>query len=274
MNVWPTVALGDVLKQDTQYVHALEPRPYPKLSVKLYGRGVVMDTPADGGTVKMQKHQFARSGQVILSEIWAKKGAIGIVPPEGDGALCTSHFFLFDIDETRVSPGFIAWLLRGNYFEPQLNAEARGTTGYAAIRPKQFLATSIPLPPLEEQRRIVHRLDMLAEKTQEVQKHLDAVERDAELLLALRFRDTASNAPLRSICEVAPVVRRPVEIHIAEHYREIGARSFGKGLFTKPDFDGATATWEKPVWVKSGDLVLSNIKAWEGAIAVARADSS
>ena len=43
----------------------------------------------------------------------------------------------------------------------------------------------------------------------------------------------------------------------------------GKGLFTKPDFDGAEATWEKPVWIQSGDLVLSNIKAWEGAIAVA-----
>ena len=37
----------------------------------------------------------------------------------------------------------------------------------------------------------------------------------------------------------------------------------------KPDFEGAEATWQKPVWIKSGDLVLSNIKAWEGAIAVA-----
>ena len=37
----------------------------------------------------------------------------------------------------------------------------------------------------------------------------------------------------------------------------------------KPDFDAATATWEKPVWIKAGDLVFSNIKAWEGAIGVA-----
>lgn len=160
----PSVALGEVLRQDTQYVHALEPRQYPKLSVKLYGRGVVLDSSADGRAVKMQKHQFARPGQVILSEIWAKKGAIGIVPPEGNGALCTSHFFLFDIDETKAIPAFVAWLLRGNYFEPQLNVEARGTTGYAAIRPKQFLATSIPLPPLDEQRRIVARIDELAVK--------------------------------------------------------------------------------------------------------------
>jgi type I restriction enzyme S subunit len=158
MSTPPLVPLGNVLRQDTQYVRALEPRQYLKLSVKLYGRGVVLDSSADGGTVKMQKHQFARPGQVILSEIWAKKGAIGIVPPEGDGALCTSHFFLFDIDEAKALPEFIGWLLRGNYFEPQLNIEARGTTGYAAIRPRQFLATSIPLPPLDEQCRIVARI--------------------------------------------------------------------------------------------------------------------
>jgi len=183
MKAWPKALLGDVLKQDMRYLPEPEPRLYPKLSVKLYGRGAVLDTPADGGSVKMQKHQLARHGQVILSEIWAKKGAIGIVPPEGEGALCTSHFFLFGIDESKALRGYIGWLLRGNYFEPQLNAEARGTTGYAAIRPKQFLATEIPLPPLAEQQAIVARLDALAEKTRQVEAHLDAVERISSSLL-------------------------------------------------------------------------------------------
>lgn len=269
MKQWPRALLGDVLQQDLLYCPEPEPRLYPKLSVKLYGRGAVLDTPADGTSVKMRKHQLARTGQVILSEIWAKKGAIGIVPPEGEGALCTSHFFLFDIDESKALLGYIGWLLRGNYFEPQLNAEARGTTGYAAIRPKQFLATEIPLPPLAEQQALVARLDALAEKTRQLEAHLDAAERDTEHLLALRFRDAIANAPMRAMAEVAPAVRRPVDINIEARYREVGARSFGKGLFLKPDFDGTEATWQKPVWVKSGDLVLSNIKAWEGAIAIA-----
>jgi type I restriction enzyme S subunit len=85
-NGWQTVPLADVLRQDTNYVTELEPIIYPKLSVKLYGKGAVLDTPTDGANVKMQRHQFAKSGQIILSEIWAKKGAIGIVPKEGEGA--------------------------------------------------------------------------------------------------------------------------------------------------------------------------------------------
>ncbi len=145
-NDWRIVPLKRVLRQDTEYVTELESRLYPKLSVKLYGKGVALDSPTDGGTVKMTRHQLAKAGQVILSEIWAKKGAIGIVPPEGTGALVTSHFFLFDIDQSELEPRYFTWLLRANYFADRLDSEAHGTTGYAAIRPNQFLTLDIPLP--------------------------------------------------------------------------------------------------------------------------------
>ncbi len=142
-------------------------------------------------------------------------------------------------------------------------------TANMSMKVADIVGIEIPLPPLTEQQALVARLDTLAEKTQQVEAHLDAVERDAEHLLALRFRDAIVDAPLQPMAEVAPSVRRPVEINIETRYRELGARSFGKGLFIKPDFDGAEATWQKPVWINSGDLVLSNIKAWEGAIAIA-----
>lgn len=142
-------------------------------------------------------------------------------------------------------------------------------TANMSMKVADIVGIEIPLPPLTEQQALVARLDTLAEKTQQVEAHLDAVERDAEHLLALRFRDAIVDAPLQPMAEVAPSVRRPVEINIETRYRELGARSFGKGLFIKPDFDGAEATWQKPVWIKSGDVVLSNIKAWEGAIAIA-----
>jgi len=142
-------------------------------------------------------------------------------------------------------------------------------TANMSMKVADIVGVEIPLPPLAEQQAIVARLDALAEKARQVESHLDAVERDAEHLLALRFRDAIDDAPMRSMADVAPSIRRTVAIDIDTRYREVGARSFGKGLFIKPDFDGAEATWQKPVWIKAGDLVLSNIKAWEGAIGIA-----
>lgn len=167
MTTYPMMPLQEVLTQYKEYTDTLEPRIYKKLSVKLYGKGVILDEPADGALLKMKQHQIAKSGQVILSEIWGKKGAIGFVPPEGDGALCTSHFFLFDVNHKRLEPKYLQALFTANYLEEQLNLEAKGTTGYAAVRPRHLLAAKIPLPSLEEQRRIVCRIEELAAKIEE-----------------------------------------------------------------------------------------------------------
>src|SRR6266498_1775683 len=192
-NGWQTIQLAEVLKQDTNYVLELEPITYPKLSVRLYGKGVTLDAPTNGANVKMQRHQFAKPGQIIVSEIWAKKGAIGIVPPEGEGALVTSHFFLFDIDKTKIEPTFIGWFLKRNYFAETLDAHAHGTTGYAAVRPKQFLALEIPLPPLTEQHRIVAHIESLAARVNEAQRlREEAVEEINSLLISMAHRSDES----------------------------------------------------------------------------------
>lgn len=183
MKPWPTVRLGEVLTHYQEYIDAPEPRTYSKLSVKLYGKGVALDTPADGMTLKMKRHQIAKGGQVILSEIWGKKGAIGFVPPEGEGALCTSHFFLFDVRAENLDRRWLQAIFKANYLQDQLDAEAKGTTGYAAVRPKILLACEIPLPPPQEQRRVVARIEELAAQIHEARILRHQAAQEAEALI-------------------------------------------------------------------------------------------
>lgn len=179
---WPKVRLGEVLNTFTDYIESPELRAYKKLSVKLYGKGVVLDAPADGANLKMKRHQIAKAGQVILSEIWGKKGAIGFVPSDGEGALCTSHFFLFDVREDKLDRRWMQAIFDANYLQLQLDAEAKGTTGYAAVRPKILLSCEIPLPPLTEQRRIVGRIEALAGKIEEAKRLRKAAVEEAEAI--------------------------------------------------------------------------------------------
>jgi len=201
--MYSSVRLEEVLTQNTEYIDAPEPRNYPKLSVKLYGKGVVLDEPADGATLRMQRHQLARAGQVILSEIWGKKGAIGFVPLDGEGALCTSHFFLFDVQTDRVLPQYLHYIFISNYLEPQLNKEAKGTTGYAAVRPKHLLAAEIPLPPMDEQRRIVAHIDALAEQIAAARGLRYGAVEEAEALLNAAKNDVFSDEYVASFPAVS-----------------------------------------------------------------------
>jgi type I restriction enzyme S subunit len=269
MRAWPKVALGELLRRSDEAAVLDPAAEYHEVTIKLWGKGVVSRGKVRGGDV-VSVRRVVRANQLILSKIDARNGAIGLVPPELDGAIVSNDFPSFEFrDPERSDAAFMGWLVRSAPFVELCKAASEGTTNRVRIKEDRFLDQQIGLPPLFEQHAVVARLDALAEKTGEVEAHLGAVERNAEHLLALRFRDVITDAPLRPMAEVAPAVRRSVEIDIATRYREVGARSFGKGLFVKPDFDGAEATWQKPVWIRSGDLVLSNIKAWEGAIAVA-----
>jgi type I restriction enzyme S subunit len=143
-------------------------------------------------------------------------------------------------------------------------------TANMSMKVADIAEVGLPVPPYDEQKLIVSRLDMLTEMTREVKAHLDAVERDAEHLLAVRFRDVIAEAPLRSMAEVAPLVRREQSIDLNGSYPELGIRSFGKGTFHKPPLSGSEVGTKRLYRIEPGDLLFSNVFAWEGAIAIAQ----
>jgi hypothetical protein len=69
--------------------------------------------------------------------------------------------------------------------------------------------------------------------------------------------------------DVAPLVRRQIQIAPDISYTELGVRSFYKGIFHRRTLPGVEFDWQKLFRVAEGDLIFSNLMAWEQAIAVA-----
>jgi type I restriction enzyme S subunit len=268
MNAWPVVPLADVLRHRKEFITIDDTSHYKRCRVQLHAKGVLLRDRVSGVDIKTKKQQVCRSGEFLVAEIDAKMGGFGLVPTELDGAVVSSHYFLFELDESCLDARYLDHYCRTERFRTQV--EAQGSTNYAAIRPADVLAYTIPLPPLPEQQALVAHLDALAEKTRQVEAHLDAVERDAEHLLALRFRDAIAGAPLRPMAEVAPLVRREQTIDLNGSYPELGIRSFGKGTFHKPPLSGSDVGTKRLYRIEPGDLLFSNVFAWEGAIAIAQ----
>jgi type I restriction enzyme S subunit len=74
-----------------------------------------------------------------------------------------------------------------------------------------------------------------------------------------------THTPLGAILER---VSEPIAINALETYRTIGIRAFGKGIFHYDPVDGSALSKLRWFKVRPGELVVSNIKGWEGAIAV------
>jgi type I restriction enzyme S subunit len=75
--------------------------------------------------------------------------------------------------------------------------------------------------------------------------------------------------PSERIGDVLKLERRVVDVDPMAIYELIGVYSFGKGIFHREPTAGSDLGRYRFSWIKDGDLVLSNIQAWEGAIAVA-----
>ena len=272
MKVWPKVALGELLRRSDESAVLDPAAEYHEVTIKLWGKGVISRGKVYGSDV-VSVRRVVRANQLILSKIDARNGAIGLVPPELDGAIVSNDFPSFDFrNHSQCNPAFMGWLVRSSPFVELCKAASEGTTNRVRIKEDRFLGQSIALPPLAEQQAITARIDALAEKTRQVEAHLDAAECDAEHLLALRFRDAIANAPLRAMAEVAPLIRRDVAIDLEASYTELGVRSFYKGTFHRRTVAGSEFTWQKMFRVEEGDLIFSNIMAWEQAIALAKSE--
>jgi type I restriction enzyme S subunit len=128
-----------------------------------------------GSEIKTKSQQVCRAGDFLVAEIDAKVGGFGIVPLDLEGAIVSSHYFLFEVDASRLSADYLGYCLKTTSFRDQVTAQ--GSTNYAAIRPADVLTYRIPLPPLEEQTRIVARLDRLAEKITAAQDSASWIEK-------------------------------------------------------------------------------------------------
>jgi type I restriction enzyme, S subunit len=159
---WPLVPLGEVLRHRKEFIEIDDTQTYKRCRVQLHAQGVVLRDQVPGLEIKTKKQQVCQAGEFLVAEIDAKLGGYGIVPKELHGAIVSSHYFLFGINTDKLHPGFLEFFQRTPAFAEQVAAQ--GSTNYAAIRPSHVLAYKIPLPPMEEQRRIVARIGDLANR--------------------------------------------------------------------------------------------------------------
>ncbi len=164
---WESVALGDVLKRTAESV-TLEPsETYKEVTIRIWGKGVTLRRNVLGAEIAAERRFVVRPKQFILSRIDARNGALGLVPDFLDGAVVTNDFPAFNVNMARLEPAFLGWMSRTAAFIDWCKAASEGTTNRVRLVESRFLGTHILLPPLEEQRRIVARVEALAARIEE-----------------------------------------------------------------------------------------------------------
>lgn len=266
---WPKVPLSEILRLASVPVRVDPEASYPNIGLYSYARGPFTKPPITGAETSATTLFRVRAGQFIYSRLFAFEGAYALVPPEMDGACVSNEYPVFDIDEAKILPGYLGWYFKQPNVWQTITVGSKGMGNRRQrVHPDQVLRYAIPLPPPEDQHRIVARMDRAAALVKARRAAVAAAEADLQSLLTKAFHRIAADAPRLPMREVAPLVRRPVVIDLDTRYLELGVRSFGRGTFHKPELLGSDVGTKKLFSIEPGDLVFNIVFAWEGAVAI------
>lgn len=270
MSKWPMVPLGEVLTKSTAQVEIAPHETFSEVTVRLWGKGVDLRRKVTGAEIKADRRFIVSPGQFIVSRIDARNGAFGLIPDVLAGAIVSNDFPVFNANAKRLAPSFLNWLSKTSTFVDLCRRASEGTTNRVRLKENLFLQMEIPLPPISEQKKIVDWIDDVAKRVEKANYEAESAIKRLENLLMSAFYDLSEGAPRRAMKDVAPLIRRQAAIDPAADYPELGVRCFGKGTFQKPSLSGLDVGTKKLYAIEPGDLIFSNVFAWEGAIAVAK----
>lgn len=263
------VALGEIATLTWRGEVPDPEESYRLVGVRWWGGGAYEYKRIQGADTQAPQLFRVEPGDLVINKIWARHGSIAVVDETLAGAYGSAEFPTFTLDANRVEPRFVHWFSKSKLAWAQCELLSQGTSGKNRVKPERFLTVRIPLPSLETQRTLCARLDSAGAAVSAREAKATHVASEIDATLRAAFARIIADAPRVAMGEIAPLVRRPVVIDPDASYPELGVRSFGKGLFTKPDLVGSELTWQSLFRIEAGDLVFSNIKAWEGAFAVA-----
>lgn len=270
MSVWPLEKLGSVLDKSENWIEVQPDKEYSEVTVRLWGKGVNLRGTKIGSEIGSSRRLSVSEGQFIISRIDARHGACGLVPKNLDGAVVTNDFPVYTPKENKILPRYLELISKTHFFVDACKRASEGTTNRVRLKEPRFFNIEIPLPDIAVQKVVVDKVDFALGKLEEIKLLRSSLLDDAQAMLSSAFHKIIEGAVYKPMSKVAPLERRKVEIDVNAEYPELGVRCFGNGTFHKPILEGMDVGTKKLYQMVPGDLVFSNVFAWEGAIAVVK----
>jgi type I restriction enzyme S subunit len=116
---------------------------------------------------------FAHPGDIVVSKIDLKNGAVGIVPLGLQNVVVTNHFVVYEPLDA-LHPPYLIRIIQSPFFKDYLWRKKVGSEGRKEVKIDHFERTLIPLPSREVQEALVVSYSRIEQQLHAVQSQLHA----------------------------------------------------------------------------------------------------
>lgn len=228
--------------------------------------------PYNRTTRQVPKKYEVPSGTLLVS--WS--ASLGVFEwNETDTALLNQHIFKVLPDRKVVRQDYLRLMLSKALID--MEKHAHGSTMLHVNR-GEFLATEIPLPPLDEQKRIAAILDQADELRRKHQRAIDRLNQLGQAIFHEMFGDIGGLARTHAFEDVATIQQSLVDPKLPEHRSKlhVGPEHIASGVGIVAWENVRTAEEDNVIsgknWFKSGDILYSKIRPYLNKVAIADRD--
>lgn len=250
---------------------------YPIAGVYGFGRGLFKRGPIRGSETSYKGLNRLRVGQLVVSRLKAFEGALAVVPADLDGWYLSPEFPTFACIDGALDPAYLAHICKWPEFWSMLRGSSRGIGARRErVHAEDLLRLELSVPGIEEQRLVAARLDRVASQVVRVQSlHRRATDLAEALVVSASTRPDLDERARHqagwrrsALGDFLVPSTRQVSIDAAEQYRIAGIYSFGRGLIDRGVISGVDTSYKTLTVLEEGDVVVSKLGGWEGAVAV------
>ena len=256
------VRVGDVLELQRRKVALGATEEYVEVGLRSFGKGVFHKPAATGAQLGNKKVYRIEPDDLVISNVFAWEGALAVAT-ESERGLIGSHRFMTwtprngdQVDVRYLWHYFLSepGMLRLRMASPG-SAGRNRTLGIAA-----FEDIELSLPHLSDQQRTAARLDRIA--------HVHAFP-SPTAQLDRSVHSLLREGPSRPLAAALDLEIDDFLVDPDAVYERAGVYGFGRGLFAHGPMRGSETKYAKLRHIHAGQLVMSRLKAFEGAVAVA-----
>jgi type I restriction enzyme S subunit len=204
------VRVGEVLRLTRREVTIEPTTEYSLVGVYSFGKGIFHRAPKLGAELGDYRFFAIEPGDLVLSNIQAWEGAIGRATAADAGTVGTHRFLSCVSVDDRIDTNWARWFFLSDAGMQLIRQAAPGTTiRNRTLAIDRFEALEIPLPPIDEQRRVADRLDDVAACAARAAEHLGHQDRDHLVALLPGLVDAVLEAEairLATVGEVADFI--------------------------------------------------------------------
>jgi|CXWL01.1.fsa_nt_gi type I restriction enzyme S subunit len=163
------VSLDELIALERRPVKVEPDQQYSEIGVYCFGRGIFHKSPRSGMEVGDKPLFQIKEGDFILQVTFAWEGAVALASSAEDGMYGSTRFLTFRVDEKRCIAKYLIYYFRTPAGLEQLIKISPGSAGRnRVLSVKRIPEVIVPLPSIEDQQRIVRKIDELAAKIKDV----------------------------------------------------------------------------------------------------------